>query len=83
MSLLCCCKQTVKARSHLSVAELSAIKLQLQRNNALICFTEHTLKRIENEALLRYVKQKREAYFLSFFARSLGDVGAGSSAPKF
>jgi len=29
---------------------------KLQRSNALICFTEHTLKRIKNEALLRYAE---------------------------
>jgi len=33
---------------------------ELQRSNALICFTEHTLKRIENEALPRYATQKCE-----------------------
>jgi len=41
----------------LSVAERSkdhnkatAVTTKLQRSNTLICFTEHTLKRIENEA---------------------------------
>jgi len=58
-----CYAERVQARSDLSAAELSAAKsrnkvtavtTKLQRSNALICFTEHTLKRIENEALPRY-----------------------------
>jgi len=56
---------TVKVRSDLSVAELSAVKIaiKLQRSNALICFNEYTLKRIENDALLRYGTQKCERVF--------------------
>jgi len=54
----------VKARLHFCVAELSvgcyAVTTKLQRSNALICFTEHTLKRIENETLLRYATLKCE-----------------------
>jgi len=36
----------------------TAVTTKLQRNNALICFTEHTLKRIENDEAfpLRYAK---------------------------
>jgi len=32
----------------------TAVTIKLQRSNVLMCFTEHTLKRIENEALPRY-----------------------------
>jgi len=32
----------------------TAVTTKLQRSNALICFTEHTSKRIENATLLRY-----------------------------
>jgi len=35
-----------------------AVAAKLQRSNALICFTEHTLKRIKNEPLLRYATLK-------------------------
>jgi len=38
----------------------TAVTTKLQRSNALICFTEPTLKRIENEALPRYVTQMCE-----------------------
>jgi len=34
----------------------TAVTTKLQRSNALICFTEHTLKLIENKAPLRYAK---------------------------
>jgi len=36
----------------------TAVTTKLQRSNALICFIENTLKRIENKALLRYATQK-------------------------
>jgi len=54
-------KQIEKKRmkSFLSFSFMSlvtAVTTKLQRSNALICFNEHTLKRIENEALLRYAK---------------------------
>jgi len=58
---------SLESRSHLSAAELSAVKdhnkataaaVRLQRSNTLICFTEHTLKRNENEALFCYATLK-------------------------
>jgi len=41
----------------------TAVATKLQRSNALICFTEHTLKHIENKALLCYATQKCEPAF--------------------
>jgi len=41
----------------------TTVTTKLQRSNALICFTEHTLKCIENEALLRYATHKCERAF--------------------
>jgi len=41
-------------------SKATAVTTKLQRINALICYTEHTLKRIENEALPRYATQKCE-----------------------
>jgi len=42
----------------------TAVTPKLQCSNALICFIEHTLKHIENKALLRYATQKCERVFI-------------------
>jgi len=60
---------SVKARSHLCAAELSAAKITIKLlsslsaatlHKALIYFTEYILKRIENKALLRSATFKCE-----------------------
>jgi len=43
-----------RAESSKDRNKATAVTTKLQRCNALICFTEHTLKRIKNETLLRY-----------------------------
>jgi len=61
-----------KARSHLSVAELNAAKIKIKLHqllpscsvatlhNALICFTDNTIKLTNNKALLRSATLKCE-----------------------
>jgi len=52
----------------------TAVTIKLQRSNALICFTEHTLKRIKNEALPRYATQKCEQALTLTLALKLNNV---------
>jgi len=47
-------------RCNLVVTAATAFTPKLQRSNALIYCTDHTQKRIENEALLRYATLKCE-----------------------
>jgi len=44
----------------------TAVTTKLQCGNALICFTERILKRIENKALLCYAMQKCEQTFKGY-----------------
>jgi len=53
------CSKIERSKDH---NKATAVTIKLQRSNALICFTEQTIKRIENAALLHLRPDPHLAY---------------------